>query len=637
MKKTESISLGGNIFLIEEDAYALLSEYLDKVREHVGQDVDANEVMSDIEGSISEKIQEKISEQKQIIIKSDIEEIIAIMGTVEDFQLNFDDYEGKKTLEAKEQSAAKRLYRNIDNRLIAGVCSGLATYFALDVTMVRLVFLVLLFFGNGIALPIYLVLWIITPAAKTTSQKLEMEGSPLTLTSISQSSKIKSVSAKRNHSQGLERMVKILKEIFRYFFGFFLVLTSLLVIFGTTTGAGLTVQYAHDYVYWNDIPVGEIMSVTPFYPLMISLAASFIIPAFIIMLIGAAMLFRKKMVSMSIIVASTILWMIFGFSSVFLAIGSAVKVSDVINSSDRTKIETESFALEEFASLSASGKNLAVHVKQGEKFSVDAKGRKIDLKNFSYMTESGVLTLRVDDREADSVCLDCHQYAVDVTVTTPDLKEIKIDQADLDLVDNYEEMSISANSAGLSLAGEIKKLDLSSKNSSVQIKSKSESILLADKGSRIDYQGDAQVINLQNINDSDLSFSGKTGSLVANLKSGSVLSAFNLETETATLNLSDDSWAGVYATSTISGNISDESGVCYVGEPNVKGLERDTAILNKLHKISSYEYMQRLNRHQEKENNKEYLYDGKSYFEIVDGGKDNYAAVADKIRSVFAD
>jgi phage shock protein C len=58
----------------------------------------------------------------------------------------------------------RRLYRSQDNRMIGGVCGGLGAYLGIDATVVRL-FFVLLAFGNGIGMPIYLLLWIVMPPA----------------------------------------------------------------------------------------------------------------------------------------------------------------------------------------------------------------------------------------------------------------------------------------------------------------------------------------------------------------------------------------------------------------------------------------------------------------------------------------
>ncbi|MEE4260193.1 MAG: PspC domain-containing protein, partial [Bacteroidales bacterium] len=77
----------------------------------------------------------------------------------------------------------KRLFRNIDDRMLGGVCSGLGAYFNIDATIVRIIFLLALFLAGGSIL-VYVVLWIVIPPARTVSEKLEMQGDPVTISNI---------------------------------------------------------------------------------------------------------------------------------------------------------------------------------------------------------------------------------------------------------------------------------------------------------------------------------------------------------------------------------------------------------------------------------------------------------------------
>ena len=82
------------------------------------------------------------------------------------------------------ENAVKKLFRDPDNKKIAGVCSGLAIYLGADVTPIRILFVLALLFGCSGFLA-YLVVWIITPEAKTAIEKCEMRGLPLTEENIS--------------------------------------------------------------------------------------------------------------------------------------------------------------------------------------------------------------------------------------------------------------------------------------------------------------------------------------------------------------------------------------------------------------------------------------------------------------------
>ena len=75
------------------------------------------------------------------------------------------------------------MYRDPDHRILGGVCSGMGAYWHIDPLIVRILFLVT-FFGFGIGLLIYLLLWVVIPVARTTAQKLEMRGEPVTVENI---------------------------------------------------------------------------------------------------------------------------------------------------------------------------------------------------------------------------------------------------------------------------------------------------------------------------------------------------------------------------------------------------------------------------------------------------------------------
>jgi len=178
MKNTVSINLGGMVYHIDEDAYVVLKNYLDRIKEEI-RDLEGNhEIYSDIESRIAELINEKFSNFKQVVTLSDVEEIISIMGKPEDISGNS---KSKRSYSSYRKN--KRMYRDPDNRIIGGVCSGLAAYLNQDVTIVRVIFVLLAFFGMAGGF-IYIILWIVLPEANTIAQRLEMRGEEVTLNSI---------------------------------------------------------------------------------------------------------------------------------------------------------------------------------------------------------------------------------------------------------------------------------------------------------------------------------------------------------------------------------------------------------------------------------------------------------------------
>ncbi len=186
MKKTFTINLNHLVYHIDEDAYEALKQYLIEVEEQLFED-EKKEVMADIETRISELFEEKLQPSKQVINIKDVEEIINILGKPNQYndqpEAEFDsDSDSAKASQAKSSSKrpVRKFYRDKDNRLLGGVLAGAAVYFGWDTVWVRLVFLLLTLFVWGSLIPIYFLLWLIIPAAKTVSQKLEMQGEDVT-------------------------------------------------------------------------------------------------------------------------------------------------------------------------------------------------------------------------------------------------------------------------------------------------------------------------------------------------------------------------------------------------------------------------------------------------------------------------
>lgn len=182
MNKTISVNIGGRVFNIEEIAFEKLNKYLNTIRGYFKNQESADEIISDIELRIAELFIERISSQKQVITESDVDEIIAIMGQPEDYL--DEDEEAEQTEHTYRTRNAKQVFRDPDNKVVAGVCSGISAYFGIDPIILRAIFVIFtIFYGSGAV--IYLVLAIIIPKAKTTAEKLQMHGEPVTVENIS--------------------------------------------------------------------------------------------------------------------------------------------------------------------------------------------------------------------------------------------------------------------------------------------------------------------------------------------------------------------------------------------------------------------------------------------------------------------
>jgi phage shock protein PspC (stress-responsive transcriptional regulator) len=197
MNKTVTINISGIIFHIEEDAYSKLQNYMQRLRDQFNKEEGRDEIMADIEARIAELLKAKTGISKEVVVMADIDHVIEIMGRPEVFSetddqgsANNDAKTGKQSNTSGQSNQRRRTYRRLfrdpDDKVISGVCSGLGHYFDLNPVWIRLGFAGAFFFlGTGVLL--YFILLIIMPKAHTTVEKLEMRGEPVDVNNIRRS------------------------------------------------------------------------------------------------------------------------------------------------------------------------------------------------------------------------------------------------------------------------------------------------------------------------------------------------------------------------------------------------------------------------------------------------------------------
>jgi phage shock protein PspC (stress-responsive transcriptional regulator) len=195
MKKTVTINLAGQVYNMDEDAFGKLKNYLSAIESHFSKEAERTEIISDIEARIAELFTEKITPSKSVITLIDVNEIMGILGKPEDFG----DVEGSQQEKTSHGNsyAYRRMYRDPDHRVIGGVCSGIGAYFRIDPVILRILFLIA-FFGFGVGIIVYIILWIVLPEARTAAQKLEMRGEPVTIDNIGKTIRDEFNSVKNN-------------------------------------------------------------------------------------------------------------------------------------------------------------------------------------------------------------------------------------------------------------------------------------------------------------------------------------------------------------------------------------------------------------------------------------------------------
>ena len=182
MKKTVSAAIGSTNFIIDEDAYARLDSYLAAFRAKLHAGADTQEVMNDLENRIAELASSKVGGENRVVDIAIIDDIISCIGMPDGSSYRFESAPQGTVRES--EPIVHKFFRDPDHRSIGGVCSGLAAYFNLDLTLVRVAF-VLLFLFASCGFWIYLVLWIIAPNAYTPTEKCQLRGIEPTFENLS--------------------------------------------------------------------------------------------------------------------------------------------------------------------------------------------------------------------------------------------------------------------------------------------------------------------------------------------------------------------------------------------------------------------------------------------------------------------
>jgi phage shock protein PspC (stress-responsive transcriptional regulator) len=447
MKKTISINIGGIIFHIEEDGYEKLKGYLNSIQKYFSSFADSKEIVSDIEGRIAERfINKQKTEAKQVISLSDVDELIAAMGTVADFEaieqaediladpletagktatplqepassfsagasssssyippasepakvagprklyrdlkrkllggvaaglahhftidpiwvrlaflfavvglpagsgmmdLNMEDefgplsgfmvlvyiamwvaFPGSTTLE--EDTKIKKFYRDPDRKVVGGVAAGVASYFGVDLGVVRFLWVLsILLFGTGVI--IYIVLWVIAPVANTLTEKMEMQGEPITLSNIESNIKQSlNLEEKGGDEHGLTkvllfpfraialiiaalgRLLKGLGPIIRVTIGAFLIAMSVLSLLGLIVAAGVAFGLTNQVVF-DDLPVPfRIFQELPGTLILSGILVS-AIPLVTFLILGLTLISNKRIVGGTVWLTMLGLWIV---------------------------------------------------------------------------------------------------------------------------------------------------------------------------------------------------------------------------------------------------------------------------------------------------------------------------------------
>jgi phage shock protein PspC (stress-responsive transcriptional regulator) len=360
MNKTVNINLGGMFFHIDEDAYQKLTRYFDAIKRSLSKSSGQEEIIKDIEMRVSELLTEKQKTEKHVVTLREVDEVIAVMGQPEDYIIEEDGSNNSSANDFSAPRTTKKLYRDKENGMVGGVATGLGHYFGIDAVWLKIMFLIFVFAGFGTGIVAYIILWIVTPEAITTSEKLEMTGEPVTISNIEKkvreefenvSGKFKNADYDKYGNQiksgaeklgnGFSDFIMTLFKIFAKFLGVILVMAGLtmlvLLLIGVFT---LGTSVSLDFPWQSFVEAGNFTDY-PVWSFGLLMFFAVGIPFFFMTLLGFKLL-APNMKSVGNIAKYTLLalWLI----AVSIAISIGIKQATAFAVNGRTVLkETISF------------------------------------------------------------------------------------------------------------------------------------------------------------------------------------------------------------------------------------------------------------------------------------------------------
>ncbi|MES2554731.1 MAG: PspC domain-containing protein [Bacteroidota bacterium] len=248
MKKTLSIHLGRQLFIIEEDAYDRLQQYLQRLENSLKGEEGVGDIIEDIEMRFAELLMSYLGETRKVVTIDDIQKGVSSLGEPEEISEDAPKEEPQAKRGEWYEPKHRKFYRDTENGMLAGVAAGSAAYIGIDPVIARLIFVILLFTGLGF--PLYIILWIVVPNASTPSERLQMHGRPVTVDSLKEEfnkagERIKedAKNAKHRFQSGndhITKRVRSLVGLFAKMIGIgMIVMASIWLIFFTLTITGL--------------------------------------------------------------------------------------------------------------------------------------------------------------------------------------------------------------------------------------------------------------------------------------------------------------------------------------------------------------------------------------------------------------
>jgi phage shock protein PspC (stress-responsive transcriptional regulator) len=420
MNKTELIHIAKQPFYIELPAYDILKQYLDDIKKHY----DDQEIIDDIERSIAEKLADSLNSKDSVIEVTEIEAIIDQLGSVDDIASADTDQpaSNKKTVSDDNSDNPKRLFRDTKRGELGGVAAGLAAYFGIDITWVRLAFVILTFF-SGFGFAIYLILWVVVPEAKTLEDEYAMRGRNQTLIDIENTVKDKAKQLK--DSSVIEDFVKFATQAIKVVIRAIGLTILLLSLFGISVAGVLAVGALArmDYISLPQAISSFPASNNDYLLIITSFIASLSLFALVTQL-GLSLLYLKNKLNIYLSMGLVIVLIASGLIAVLTMAQIAPKLEKELGANKTS----QSRDLEKFDSIVALD-SVDVELVSGTEYSVEISGQSNQVANTKTDIKNGQLNISSDNKGYNFCFFVCSYTPHSVVVTLPqdaDISEISL-------------------------------------------------------------------------------------------------------------------------------------------------------------------------------------------------------------------
>ncbi len=412
MNEVTRIHLGRQPFTIAADAHKALETYLAEIKHAVGDK--SGDVVKEVELRMAELLGERGVSGDKVILLDDVKFLKQQLGDPQDFK---EDDEATPTA-TTEGTANKRLFRDTDNGIIAGVGSGLASYFGLDVLLVRIVIIITVLAG-GWGILLYIALWLLIPEAKSSSERLQMRGVAVTVDNLKQVVERADIHGTAHRAGGALRCgINSALKLALKITGIALILAALIALFALVA-AGIYLEL-HDGSFFREgfFPIGgseHLLVVIAF--VWVGLLALFLV------LIGIALVRRKWPI------ATWTTGVIAGLLFIGLAAGIALSADTVPKVRQRYEAAHHSAtrSVEPFSSIQAKGDHDVI-MQHGDSYSVtmryfgnaDISKIKTSVVNHQLIVDSSQFKWKTN---CDTPCL-FPDYNLEITVYSPTIPDI---------------------------------------------------------------------------------------------------------------------------------------------------------------------------------------------------------------------